>query len=153
MWGGTRNVTIGNRIVMNRSMCGSGFQVSLPSEYAVVSPCLRAAYPCAYSCATIENSNTGATRMNCSKDLSNFGFVHFSEDRFALEVSTSSRCVLRELDLRPFRSEISLVRHSVFGDQFCQISLQQKRTCGNRAPRPSAIARRNPHCVQLSSAP
>src|SRR5690606_22283655 len=53
---------IGNRTVMNGSMCRRGFHVRRPSLRAVSSPWVRAAYPCAYSCATIESSRTGARR-------------------------------------------------------------------------------------------
>src|SRR4030095_7929470 len=56
----------GIRMVMNGSMCLIGFHVRRPSCCAVGSPCLSAAYPCAYSWATIENSSTGAARRKLS---------------------------------------------------------------------------------------
>src|SRR5687768_5400869 len=62
----------GSITVIYGSMCFAGFHVSRPSDLAVGSPCLRAAYPCAYSWAITENNRTGA-KNRMFRSVSNGG--------------------------------------------------------------------------------
>src|SRR3954471_17293345 len=103
-----------------------------------------------------KRKNTNGKLPACGRRVSASGFEPQCELRpsspqpakSCWQQAGSFPCVVNLIS-DPFTARFEGYITLIFGATVCQISLQRKRTCGNRARQQSAIARRSPHCVQL----